>query len=122
VAEEAYAIPGSHDKEAAFRAAWESLSLALWEYRQGHYARSVDWARRCLACPEPNASRTATAHVELALALWQTSQKDEALKELTLGRQSIAGKFKSDLEPGSAEQGFWFDWVFARILLGEAPK
>jgi serine/threonine protein kinase len=122
VAEDAYAMPCTHDKDTAFRAAWESLSLALWEYRQGHYARSADWARRCLACPEPNASRTATAHVELALALWQTGQKDEAIKELSLGRESIEGKFKSDLDQGSGEQGFWFDWVFARILLEEAPK
>jgi hypothetical protein len=122
VAEDANAIPGNHDKEAAFRAAWEALSLSLWEYRQGHYARSADWARHCLDCPEPNAPRTATAHVELALALWQSGQKDESLRELSLGRQSIEGKFKGDLEQGSAEQGFWFDWVFARILLREAPN
>jgi hypothetical protein len=122
VAEEAYAAPDSHDTEAAFRAAWESLSLALWEYRCGHYAKSMVWAKRCLACPEPNASRAATAHIELGLALYQTGQQDEAFKELGLGRRCIEDKFKGDLEAGSASQGFWFDWVFARILLREAPK
>jgi eukaryotic-like serine/threonine-protein kinase len=120
VAEEAFATPDSHDSEAAFRAAWESVSLALWEYRRGHYASSIDWARRCLACPEPNAPRAAAAHVELAMAYFKSSHMDQALAELSQGRQSIEDKFNDVLEPGSAAQGFWFDWVFARILLREA--
>jgi len=62
------------------------------------------------------------AEDELGLALFQIGQKDEALKELSVGRQSIEDKFNGDLEQGTATQGFWFDWVFARILLREAPK
>jgi hypothetical protein len=120
VAEESFANADSHDTEAAFRAAWGSVSLALWEYRRGHYAKSIEWARRCLAYPEFNAPRAATAHVELALALCQNGQKDEALRELNQGRQSIQDNFNRDLELGSGTQGFWFDWVFARILLREA--
>jgi serine/threonine protein kinase len=120
VAEEAFATPDSHDPEAAFRAAWESVSLAFWEYRQGHYTKSIEWARRCLADPAPNAPRAAVAHVELAMALFKTSHKDEALGELNQGRRSIEDKFNEGLEAGSAAQGFWFDWVFARILLREA--
>jgi eukaryotic-like serine/threonine-protein kinase len=120
VAEEFFATAASSDAEADFRAAWGSVSLALWEYRRGHYTKSIEWARRSLACPEPNAPRAATAHLELALALWQTTRKEEALRELSQGRQSIEDKFKEILEPGSAKDGFWFDWVFARILLREA--
>ena len=101
---------------------WGSVSLALWEYRRGDYGRSIEWARRCLAFPEFNAPREATAHVELALALRQTGLNDEALRELTQGRQAIEAKFKGDLEVGGATEGFWFDWVFARILLQEAAK
>ncbi len=122
VAEESFATADSHDTEAAFRAAWGSVSLALWEYRQGHYAKSIEWARRCLACPESNAPRAAAARVELALALFQDGRKDEALRELSQGRQSIEDEFNGVLEPGSAAQGFWFDWVFARILLREASR
>jgi hypothetical protein len=32
----------------------------------------------------------------------------------------IEGKFKNGLDRGTGVQGFWFDWIFARILLGEA--
>jgi serine/threonine protein kinase len=122
LAKESFATVDSHDEDADFRAAWGSVSLALWEYRQGHYAESIVWARRCLAFPDYNAPRAATAHLELALALSQTGQRDEALRELSQGRQSIENKFNEVLEPGSAAQGFWFDWVFARILLREASK
>jgi hypothetical protein len=122
LAAESFATVDSHDTEASFRAAWASVSLALWEYRQGHYAESIVWARRCLAFPDYNAPRAATAHLELALALSQTGQSDEALRELSQARQSVESKFNEGLEPGSAAQGFWFDWVFARILLREASK
>ena len=122
LAAESFATVDSHDTEASFRAAWGSVSLALWEYRQGHYAESIVWARRCLAFPDYNAPRAATAHLELALALSQTGQRDESLRELSQARQSIESKFNEGLEPGSAAQGFWFDWVFARILLREASE
>jgi hypothetical protein len=122
VAEDSFTTVDTHDTDAAFRAAWGSVSLALWQYRGGHYARSIEWARRCLACPDPNAPRAAAAHVELALALARTGQRDEALKELSQGRQSIEDKFNGVLEVGSAAEGFWFDWVFARILLHEATE
>jgi hypothetical protein len=32
----------------------------------------------------------------------------------------IDTKFKNLLDRGSGVQGFWFDWVFAKILLREA--
>jgi hypothetical protein len=120
LAEESFIDPASHDEEAQFRAAWGSVSLSLWEYRRGHYAQSITWARRCLAYPDNNAPRAATSHLELALALSRTGQGDEAITELNLGRQAIENKFNEGLEPGEAAQGFWFDWVFARILLREA--
>jgi hypothetical protein len=122
LAGKSFATADSREEEADFRAAWGSVSMALWEYRRGHYAESIKWARRCLAYPDNNAPRAATAHVELALALYQTGQNEEALRELNQGRQSIENKFNEVLELGSPAQGFWFDWVFARILLREAPK
>jgi serine/threonine protein kinase len=122
LARESFAAADSHDEDAEFRAAWGAVSLALWEYREGHYAESIKWARRCLACPEYNAPRAALAHVELAMALAQDGQKEEAGRELTQGRQSIDNEFNDILETGTAAQGFWFDWVFARILLRETSK
>jgi serine/threonine protein kinase len=122
VAEESFTASDTHDEDATFRAAWGSVSLSLWEYRRGHYAQSIQWARRCLTYPDDNAPRSATAHLELALALHQTGRSNDADMELSQARRSIENKFNEALEPGEAAQGFWFDWVFARILLQEAWK
>ncbi len=103
-----------------FLAAWRSVSLALMEYRRGNYTQAADWCRRCLAYPEYNAPRAATAHVLLAMARQQLGQSEEARSELAQGREIIDNKFQSGLDRGTGVQGFWFDWVFGRILLGEA--
>jgi len=111
------------DADAAgdiFRASWRAVSLALLEYRRGDYAGAVDWSRRCLAYPEYNAPRSATARIILAMSLQHLQQTDEARSELAKGRDAVETKFENALDRGIAEQGFWFDWVFARILLREA--
>jgi hypothetical protein len=105
-----------------FQAAWHSVALALFEYRKGDFAKAEEWCRRCLAYPEYNAPRAATAHVILAMSCQQQGQawKAEARTELASGREIIEAKFKGPLNLGTPVQGFWFDWVFARILLREA--
>jgi hypothetical protein len=120
VAEQAFTNLVSQDKDTVLRTAWGSVSLALWEYRRGHYAAGIEWAKRCLACPYSNAPREATARVELAMDLYQNGRKDEALRELGQVRRTIQDKFKNPLEAGNGTEGFWFDWVFARELLREA--
>jgi tetratricopeptide (TPR) repeat protein len=103
-----------------FLAAWRSVSLALMEYRRGDYTRASAWCRRCLNYPEYNAPRAATARVILAMACQHLGQTDEARSELAQARGMIEDKFKNGLDRGTGVQGFWFDWVFARILLREA--
>ncbi len=103
-----------------FLAAWRSVSLALMEYRQGDYTGAAAWCRRCLDYPEYNAPRAATARVILAMSCQHLGQTGEARSELTRARSMIEDKFKNGLDRGTGVQGFWFDWLFARVLLGEA--
>ena len=105
---------------AVFRVAWRAVSMGLLEYRRGQYSKAADWCRQCLASSEPVAPRTATARIVLAMALHQLGQNEQARIELAEGRQSIENKFTSGLDMGTAMQGFWFDWLFARILQREA--
>jgi serine/threonine protein kinase len=105
-----------------FQAAWRSLSLALFEYRCGRYDEAAKWSRRCLAYAEPNPPRTATARIILAMSCQALGHTEEARAELTQAREAIDGKFKTELDRGSPSQGFWFDWVFGRILLREASR
>jgi serine/threonine protein kinase len=120
VAEKTFAVVEEGASPDVFQAAWRSVSLALLEYRRGDYVKSATWCRRCLAYPEHNAPRSTTAHVILAMSCWQMGKKSEAETELRQAREMIEGKFKNQLDRGSGVQGFWFDWVFARILLREA--
>jgi hypothetical protein len=103
-----------------FLAAWRSVSLALMEYRSGNYVKSAGWAERCLNYPEHIAPRTETARVILAMSDYQLGKTSEARLELAQAREKIENQFKGQLDRGTPVQGFWFDWVFAQILLNEA--
>ena len=113
-------LTGLEAENDAFRAAWRSMALALWSYRQGNYAKAADWCRRCLSSPENNPPRSATAHLILGMACQRLGRTDEARAELAAGRDLVEGKFKGHLDRGTPVQGFWFDWDFARILLRES--
>jgi serine/threonine protein kinase len=102
-----------------FTAAWRSVALGLLEYRRGNYARAAEWSRRCLAYSGTNPPRTATAQIILALASHRLGRVDDARAGLAAGRELIEHKFRSRLDLGSPVHGFWFDWLFARILLRE---
>jgi hypothetical protein len=65
-------------------------------------------------------ARTATLRIILAMASYRNGQMEEARSQLAQGREVIEGKFKGGLDRGNGIQGFWYDWVFARILLREA--
>jgi hypothetical protein len=54
------------------------------------------------------------------MSLHQLGQKDLARSELEKARDIIDNRFQTELDQGSAEQGYWFDWVYAHILLREA--
>jgi len=110
----------SDNPDTILQAAWGSVSVALMEYRRGNYTQTVEWCKRCLAYSEDNVPRTATAHILLAMAYHQLGHPDGVLTELTEGREIIENKFSAGLDRGDGELGFWFDWVFGRILLREA--
>jgi len=91
------------------------------EYRRGNYPGAIGWCNRCLTyhkdVPPP---RLATVHAILALAYHQLGIPAQARSELAQGRTLIDNKFNEGLDVGDGGQGFWFDWVLARILEREA--
>jgi serine/threonine protein kinase len=96
------------------------LPSALLEYRLGNYHKAGEWSRRCLSCPEYDPTRIAAAHVLLAMSCWHLHQDDQALSNLLQGREMVEQHFQAGLDLGGGNQGFWFDWIAARILLQEA--
>ena len=94
-----------------------ALALALYELRRGGADASAEWSRRLLSCPECNEAQLSTAHVILAMACRELGKSDESQRQLALARDVIAKKFATDLDVGSKAEGYWFDWVFAEVLL-----
>jgi len=110
----------SESEGDSFKAAWDCVSLALWEYRRGNYAKAVDWSQRCLSSAEKNAPRSAAALAVAAMAHLRLSSAEDAANELQTGEEIMDGKPKGRLNLGTPVQGFWFDWALSRILLREA--
>ena len=99
-----------------------AVTLALWEYRSGHFSEAATWCRRLLVYPECKAVETETAQVILALAYARLGQPIEARHQLERARAALADKFSNGLTVGNRADGFWYEWVFAQALLAEAEK
>jgi len=99
---------------------WRCVSLALMDYRRGHFSDSISWCRRCLAYGDDNPACVSTIRAILAMCLFQTGQPEYSRIELTQSRQMIDNKFRNGFDPGNGGQGYWFDWVLGRILMREA--
>jgi len=99
---------------------WRCVSLALGAYRQGFYPTAVTWGEKARSFDQIQA-RDATARIIQAMAHYQLDEMDAAKSELDLGRKAITAVFAEDFNVATNwKKGFWYDWLFARILLREA--
>ena len=103
-------------------AAWRSLALALMEYRRGHYRQVVDWCDRSLDYENDLAARVASVQSLLAMTHMQLGESNQAWRELAKSRNTVEGTFARGLGAKRNWDGYWFDWLFARILLNEATS
>jgi len=101
-------------------AAWRSFSLALAEYRRDRFDAAVAWCEKSLNFQNTNPSRGTNVRLVLAMSHYRLGQIEVARTELAEARQQVDSQFNGGLQIGSGAAGFWFDWVFARVLLREA--
>jgi Tfp pilus assembly protein PilF len=89
---------------------------ALSEYRQGHFAEAVEWARKPLEVAgnyvHPH------AYAVLAMAHWRLGEKEEAQAMFAKGEALAPPTMPSAIseDPGNG----WLAWLFARVSLDEA--
>jgi serine/threonine protein kinase len=100
--------------------AWRCVSLALMDYRQGHYDEAIGFAQRCMSYGDDNLARVATIHAILALSYYQLDRVEDAHAELTQSSEIIESKLHDGLDGGNGTSGFWFDWEVAMIMQVEA--
>ena len=113
---------GPSDDRDAHMSAWSAFSLTLFEYRRGHPALAIEWGERCLAYRIENPPRRAAALAILALALDQLGRRNEANRALAEARTISASRPDNTLPKNGGREGFWFDWINARVLVREAGR
>ena len=99
---------------------WRCVSVGLMEYRRGRAPEAITYCERCLSFGTSNPARTATAQAILAMAHQLAGDSKLARMELAEVRSVIDKKFAQNLEMGNGSEGYWFDWLLARILVREA--
>ena len=97
--------------------AWRAFSMSLMEYRLGNYTGVEQWHDKSVYCESRVVVRNVTFQIVLAMVHYQTGQREPARSELAQARQKVEAWFN---EPSARGRDYWFDWVFARILLREA--
>jgi len=99
---------------------WAAIPASLWRYRQGNYDQAMEECRRGLDEQDKTTARTATLRVILAMACQKNGRLEIDRTQLACARSTVEAKFASGVARGDGNLGFWYDWVFARILLREA--
>ncbi len=108
-------------REAAI---WRAFGLALLEYRLGNFENSRVWAEQALAFRDSRKHISAVVYPVLAMARYRGGDVDAAKMDLKRARQRIEEAFTPELpaayEPMGKYQGYWWDWIIARVLFKEA--
>ena len=109
-----------------YLAAWRACTLSLLEYRRKNFGQSLVWGEMALNYRDPNLSLTSIIHPILAMAHHGAGHADAARMELEKSQELIQFAFTPELapayEPAGHGQGYWWDWVLARILYREASN
>lgn len=100
--------------------AWRSFALALFAHRKEHADETLFWTERCLRYPNTVEPRAIAANLLRAMALRRLQRREEAASLVADARARIEQRFLVPLTAGGSTNGFWFDWINARILWREA--
>jgi serine/threonine protein kinase len=101
---------------------WAAIPVAVWQYRRGNYDQAAVLCNRWMDSGATNSALTATLGVVLAMSDCRNGQRTEAIFKLAPAEAVIEKQFAAGLEHGDGSLGYWYDWVFARILLREANQ
>jgi serine/threonine protein kinase len=98
---------------------WPQATMALWEYRSGNYDAVERWCQESSADQyrdDENMARIANLQLLLAMAHVRLGNTDLAQSELAQAGEIIRAGFDDGVRTVST----WHDWLFDRLLLGEA--
>jgi hypothetical protein len=104
-------------------AAWSSFAMALAAYRNGDDHAALKWASRCIASPRKNPAGIASSRIVLAMVEHRGGRVANARAFLAMTAAPVTGKTATGkMVNGGNDEGFWYDWLNARILYREAAS
>jgi serine/threonine protein kinase len=99
---------------------WRRVSVSLMDYRRGRMPEAIANCEACLTFGSPTSARAVTARIILAMAQFKSNGTKFAGRHLNEARERLNEKLNRNLEMGNGDDGYWFDWILARILFREA--
>ncbi len=113
----------SRDRELAI---WRAFGIALLEYRLGNHEEARKWTELGLSFEDRRDYISGALDPILAMACHHIGDKTTARAALDRCAARIDKAFAPELpaayEPFGKFQGFWWDWIIARILFHEADE
>ena len=107
-------------------ATWRAWALSLIKYRSGDWQESIHWGKTASEYRESKKALSAAIHSVLAMAYHRNADAHAARAEWERAQQIIGVPYHAELapvyEPMGYKQGFWWDWVQARLLFREADS
>lgn len=105
-------------------ALWRAFALALLEYRQGDYPRALEWVKRARDFKSNRDfinCNLDTIHAMICIRLGDLESAGADLdRTRNIFKKAFAPELPAAYEPFGAYQGYWWDWIIARILFREA--
>ena len=99
---------------------WSAIPSALWRYRNGDDAGAMACAQPAADHTRPDSALYPTSRLILAMALFRSGDEVAARRQLDFARNKLPADFKIPQAGGDGSLGYWYDWLFADILMREA--
>ncbi|MES2922995.1 MAG: protein kinase [Verrucomicrobiota bacterium] len=98
---------------------WNTMAMALFHYRNGDFAKALEWSKKGFEYPDSAGTRTSATRCLSAMANYRLGDKQAALTDLDTARKAVenAIHIEETLQP---VVGTWFARSVARSLLREA--
>jgi len=99
---------------------WARIPVSLWQYRLGNYREAI--ARAADRYPDQRSAAAATLALIASMAFAHEGNHDQSLRLFEAGRAIVQTGFQGQWNSVANNEGAWYDWVFADILLREAEE
>jgi eukaryotic-like serine/threonine-protein kinase len=102
------------------RFVWVSVPLSLWRYRIGDFPGAIEISKVFISGNDTTRAYRPTHDAIIAMASHAIGDASAANAHLRAARSAVETRFATPHGAGTGGAGYWYDWLFARVLVREA--